>query len=469
MAEGGARAPRTGDRARPGVAGLLTLLGLPEYAGLWWSAAVSTLGDQLAAVALTVVVYDRTQSAALSSATYAVTLLAPLLGAPLFAGLADSRSRRAVMVWCAWGQAALMGVIALPGMPVWLAVVALALAVMLSTPYLAAQEATLPLALPADRYELGVAAHGWITDIGQLIGLALSGVIVTLVGPSVSLAADAATFAAAAVLVQLTGRSRPAADPGLRRGARRTDDQRPAPSRSAALRLILDTPQLRALLGLRLLAGFALVPYGLAVPLANQLGARWAVGLLLAMEPAAVIVGGFVLYAAVPSVPARLRMIGPLAILTVAPLLAFAAGPHWATVLPLLLLTYLAGSYHTPARAQWAKIVPNRYRGRVHGIARPLLRLVQGVGIAIGGVVAQLVGSATLTIALAGTIGTLVALPAAVGWARARRADEARNDHQSLSATGLTSSTVPHVQAESLNRLDTETAPEHEESVSEQP
>ena len=40
-------------------------------------------------------------------------------------------------------------------------------------------------------------------------------------------------------------------------------------------------------MGMRLLAGLAMVPEGLAVPLAASLDAVWAVGLILAIEPAA--------------------------------------------------------------------------------------------------------------------------------------------------------------------------------------
>lgn len=440
---------------------LRALLAQPEYAGLWWSAAVSTVGDQLAAVALAYVVYSRTHAPALTAGTYAISLLAPLLGAPLFAGLADSRSRRSVMVWCAWAQAGLMAIIALPGVPLPVAVAALALAVMLSTPYLAAQEATLPLVLPRDRYEIGVATHGWITDVGQLLGLGVSGLVVSTVGPSVSLAADAASFAAAAVLVQTTVRSRPAADPGLR-GRRTTQD---GPGRSAAWRLIMDTPELRALLGLRLLAGLALVPEGLAVPLAAQLGAPWSVGLLLMLEPAAVIAGGLALHAYIPAVATRLRLIGPLAVASVAPLIGLVLGARWAVVLPLLTMAYLAGAYHAPARAEWAKIVPDRYRGRVHGIARPMLRLAQGGGMALGGVVAGLLGSATLTIAGAGALGVLLAVPAAAAWGRTRRPGAAAG-HQSRLATELTSRSGTHTEAGHAGpgRLDTETTPTHEDS-----
>jgi MFS family permease len=60
-----------------------------EFRGLWTAQVLSLLGDQLARVALTVLVFDRTESALLTGLVYAVTYLPWLLGGPLLSGLAD--------------------------------------------------------------------------------------------------------------------------------------------------------------------------------------------------------------------------------------------------------------------------------------------------------------------------------------------------------------------------------------------
>ena len=54
-----------------------------EYQGLWLAQAVTLLGDQLARVALALLVYARTSSATASAAAYAITLLPALVGGPL--------------------------------------------------------------------------------------------------------------------------------------------------------------------------------------------------------------------------------------------------------------------------------------------------------------------------------------------------------------------------------------------------
>src|SRR6266700_2167076 len=69
-----------------------------QFRILWLANVQSRIGDQLARVALSVLVYDRTGSPAWTALTYAMTILPNLIGGALLAGLADRFARRAVMV-----------------------------------------------------------------------------------------------------------------------------------------------------------------------------------------------------------------------------------------------------------------------------------------------------------------------------------------------------------------------------------
>ena len=62
------------------------VLAVSEFRALWMAQLLSAAGDQLARVAITVLVYDRTHSALWSAATYAVTLLPWVLGGLMLAG-----------------------------------------------------------------------------------------------------------------------------------------------------------------------------------------------------------------------------------------------------------------------------------------------------------------------------------------------------------------------------------------------
>ncbi|MDU0289016.1 MFS transporter [Saccharothrix longispora] len=391
---------------------LRALVGNREFRGMWIGSTVSTVGDQLAAVALSLLVFERTQSAAWTALTWSLTLFPPLISGPLLGWVADRFPRRTVMVCCAWLQAALMALMAVPGMPLWIMIVLLVVVLMISSPFLAAQEASLPSVLSDERYDDGVALFGTSVDVAQMAGLAAAGFLVTGAGPNVALGINAVTFVWVAIVVQLSVKHRPAADP---RGAHR-DPEGPR----GAFTLLVTEPRLRSLMGMRLLAGLAMVPEGLAVPLAAKLDAIWAVGLILAIEPAANVLGVAVLFRLVRDPAKRERLIGPLAILSLAPLVMFALNPNLTWTIVLLVIAGMAGAYHTPARSAWMRILPDAYRGRAYGIGRAALRSSQGGGMALAGVVAHSIGSVTATIAGAGGIGLLLATQATVAWRRAR-------------------------------------------------
>jgi MFS family permease len=391
---------------------LRELVGLREFRAMWIGSTVSTAGDQLAAVALSLLVFERTQSAAWTALTWSLTLFPPLISGPLLGWVADRFPRRTVMVTTAWLQAVLMAAMAIPGMPLWAMIVLLVVVLAISSPYLAAQEASLPHVLPPKRYDDGVALFGTSVDIAQMAGLAAAGFLVAQTNPAVALGINAVTFAGMAILVQTSVKHRPAADP---LGRKKKDDEP-----RGVLTLMVSEPRLRTLLGVRLLAGLAMVPEGLAVPLAASLDAVWAVGLILAIEPAANVLGVALLFRLVRDPAKRERLIGPLAIVSLAPLILFAFNPNLTWTIVLLVFAGIGGAYHTPARSAWMRLLPDQYRGRAYGIGRAALRSSQGGGMALAGVVAHSIGSVTATIAGAGGIGLLLATQATFAWRRAR-------------------------------------------------
>ncbi|MCX2953147.1 MFS transporter [Lentzea sp. NEAU-D7] len=398
---------------------LRELVGLREFRAMWIGSTVSTAGDQLAAVALSLLVFERTRSVAATALTWSLTLFPPLISGPLLGWVADRFPRRTVMVTTAWLQAALMAAMAIPGMPLWAMIVLLVVVLAISSPYLAAQEASLPHVLPPKRYDDGVALFGTSVDIAQMAGLAAAGFLVAHTSPGVALAVNAATFAALAILVQTSVKHRPAADP---LGRKKKPDDEPR----GVLTLMVSEPRLRTLLGVRLLAGLAMVPEGLAVPLAASLNAVWAVGLILAIEPAANVLGVALLFRLVRDPAKRERLIGPLAILSLAPLIMFAFNPNLTWTIVLLVFAGIGGAYHTPARSAWMRLLPDQYRGRAYGIGRAALRSSQGGGMALAGVVASSIGSVTATIAGAGGIGLLLATQATFALRRARGRDDTK-------------------------------------------
>ena len=83
-----------------GTTGYRTALAVGEFRVLLATMLVSSLGDQLARVALAVLVFDRTGSTLASAGTLAVTYLTYVVAGPLLATLADRLPRRGLMVGC---------------------------------------------------------------------------------------------------------------------------------------------------------------------------------------------------------------------------------------------------------------------------------------------------------------------------------------------------------------------------------
>ncbi|MEU0533320.1 MFS transporter [Amycolatopsis tolypomycina] len=382
------------------------------FRALWLAGLLSVAGDQLARVALSILVFQRTGSAALSAATYALSMLPALVSGALLSWLADRYPRRRVMVACDVVRAALVAVMAVPAVPLPLMAALLVLVQLAEAPFSAAQGAVLPELL-GGRYEAGQAVQQVTTQLCLVLGFAAAAFVVTGVGAHAALAIDAATFAFSALLIRAGLGSHP--PPATAESERGTAWWRRIAAGAVAVRR---DRTLGTLVWLGWLALFTVVPEGLAVPFAYQVGAggEW-IGVLLAAEPAGAVAGALLLRRVAR--PVRVRALGVLAVGTSAPLVAFWGGPTLGAALALLFVSGLCSAYQVTAGATFVQLSPPRVRGRTLGFARTGMIAGQGLGVVAGGVLAQLVGPAA-AIALAGTAGALVALAAAAAWARRR-------------------------------------------------
>lgn len=405
-------------------AGFAEVFAVGEFRALWLSNLLSRVGDQLARVALAVIAYDRTGSAALTALLYSLTFVPALLGGPLLAGFADRHPRREVMIVCDVARTGLIALMAVPHMPFAALGALLFTAQLLDSPENAARTATTPVVLTADRYTIGLSALAMTTQTAGLAGFAVGGVLVAATGAPLALVLDAASFALSAAIVALGVRSRPAAAKESAGQALSAAASGKGPNKGrapSAIRVVAADPLLRAILGLALLAGFYVVPEALAVPYAAEahLGTR-AAGLLMAALPTGNVLGIALLNRfAGPST--RLRLFGPLALITSLPLLLCAARPGLVLSMVLWAATGLLSSYQVIANAAFARAVPDRVRGRALGLAGSLLTAAQGLGMILAGVAAGRLDPAH-AIAWAAGAGSVAGLPAAWAWRRARTA-----------------------------------------------
>ena len=377
--------------------------GLSEFGWLSTGEGASVFGDQLAKVAVAVLVFGRTGSAALAALTYALTLLPDLVAGPLLAPLADRYPRRAVMITCASIQTVLAGIMAIPGIPLEIVAVAVIGITAGQAPFKAAQSAVIPALVPANRVDSAQARLGVIREAGQLVGLAGAGAVVAAVGTTWAIVGDALSFVIVAVVLRIGVLPRPAAASGRAASV--------APRRTA-LALIRRDIMLRTMTWLRLLSALTILPDAVIAPLAGQIGlGTWAIGPLLAADCLGFIAGAWW----VDRLPDRRRteVLVPLAVISLGALAPFTVlALHVIPPLPtglvagLLLVASGAGAAFLPlTTAAISKRAPDHIRGGVIGLERTVLRAGQGLAAVLAGVFAEWLGSAALAIGIGGLVG----------------------------------------------------------------
>jgi predicted MFS family arabinose efflux permease len=381
-----------------------------EFRYLYGGQVLSYLGDQVAAVAVAVLVFDRTESALLSAIAYASSWLPGVLGGPILSTYADRLPRRAVLIGCDLARALLIALVALPGLPLWAAIALLYLAHMFSPPFVAARAAIMPEVLPGDAYITGNGLSNITHQLSQLLGFVAGGVVVAAIGPVWSLLGNAATFALSAALIALGVTRRPAAlAGGVPQGLL-------AQSRDG-IRYIRADPWLRTCLALVWVASaFSFAPEAIAYPYAASLGGGPAqAGLLLAAPSAGFLVGAILLTRVLPP-DTRDRLLRPAAVLSALALVPALAHPGLPVLLLLLAVAGAGASFLVPLNAIFVRRVAPEFRGRAMGVAASGLLVSQGLGfLAAGGAVEAGLPPATV-VGLSGLLGTAAVL--AVRFAR---------------------------------------------------
>ncbi|NDL57442.1 MFS transporter [Phytoactinopolyspora mesophila] len=390
-----------------------SVFAIPEFRKLWAAHALSVVGDQLARVAITILVYERTRSAGLAAMTYALTYLPDFIGGAALAGLADRFPRRTVMVSTDLARAGLVALMAVPAVPLAVQAGLLFAVQLLAAPFATSRQAILADMLPGDRLTVGLGAISITSQAAFGAGFALGAVLVAQVGVAAALLIDVLTFLISAAIIRSGIRLyRPVAPDG--------DDSRP-PGHWQTVRagwsVVARSARLRTLLAIACCSGFYAVPEGLAVPYAEQLGAGTAaVGWLLVANPLGTVIGMALLRAIRPD--RRLALLGPMAVCSSLVLLPTGWSPGLAITVSLWTLSGLFSAHDIVTQATYVRNAPPERRGQAIGVAIAALRAAQGLGIVLGGVIAQLVSPA-VTIAGAAALGTVVTAIAAYRWTRA--------------------------------------------------
>lgn len=389
--------PRETDRGR---ASYRALFSIAEFRALFVAHCVSMLGTMVAEVALTVLVFARTGSPALAALTFTVGFLPFLFGGALLGGLVDRLPPRRVLVACDLAAAVMFAAMAVPGLPVWGLLVIDFGAGLIAPVFGGTRAALLPKTLGAgQQYVLGRATMRMVSQGTQVLGFALGGFLLAVVGPRGALLVDAGSFVLSALLLRLGLRVHAAVTPegvSLVRDSLR--------SLGAVLRL---RPVRRIMLLRWLIPTCALAPEALAVPYVHAHGgSQRLVGVYLAVIPATMVMSDLIA-ARLFSARLQRRIVVPAALATAIPLLFFAFRPDLAMAMVLLAVVGLGYCHALALDSMLLELVPSTLQARALGVDQAGLMVLQGIGFGVWGGIAELL-PLHWTITLAGACGLVV-------------------------------------------------------------
>jgi MFS family permease len=271
------------DRTRVGYGAALANA---EFRGITLAQVVSESGDQVARIALAVLVFRNAHSIALTALTYAVGYLPLVIGGALLSPIADRWPRRRAMLACHAARAVLVALIAINGLPLGVQFLLLAGVTLFEAPFTAARSALIPDLLPdGPTYVAAVSLGRALNQVDQAVGFFLGGLVVAVASPRAALLIDSAAFIVAFIVVLVTVQRRPAPEPehsgsflhDVRTGAQ----------------VVFGDQVRRSLAMLVWLGGLTLIlPEGIAVIYAHDLGGGGlAAGALTAAGPFGLFLG----------------------------------------------------------------------------------------------------------------------------------------------------------------------------------
>ncbi len=373
-----------------------------EFRVMFTALLMLALGFELEILGLSVLVYARTGSAFLSAVAFGAGFLPQALSGVLLTSLADRLPPRPAI------SAGLLGR-AVPGLAIG-AAAAMPVAVMLAlvavtalgTPvFLAANSGLLPEILDGDAYPLGRSVLGLTSAGTQLLGLGLGGALLAALPPRAVLGGAGLALTAAALVVRLGLRRRPA-----RRAGRLRDTVRATLDGNRAL---LARPRIRHLLLIQWLpVWFATGAEALAVPYAEATGHPASAGaLLMAAVPVGMLLGNLAVGRCPPG--RRERLVLPLALLNGGSLLAFALRPPLVAAAVALVISGAGLAYSIGLQRAFRDAVPPELRGQGFGLASTGLMSGQGLAPPLVGASARALGPGG-AMAAAGACVVLAAL-----------------------------------------------------------
>ena len=359
-----------------------------ECRRLFGAQLVSGIGDWAGRLALAVLVFDRSDSALWTAAVTVVSLL-PWVGlGQLLATLADRFGSVFTMVTADVVRAALFVGMLAP-IPIWSLLVLAFAAGLCVPPFVAARGSALIDVVEPARYGGALALFGMTTQAELVLGYALGGTLIAVLGAETTLLVNAVSFLASALMVVglrgTAASNRASGTPvgweGVKRSAGVWRDD--AVCRRALVLFV----------GANM---FMSLPEALVVPFADEIGAR---GALVGLLAAVIAVGAMIAMAMAPAADTHSRLLQiatrralVLSIITAA---GFFLSISWLPVAGVVAL-FASGAVDAiavPTNQVVGQRLPREGRATALSVAGGMQYTAQAVAITAGGGIAVVFGA----------------------------------------------------------------------------
>ncbi|GGV88351.1 membrane protein [Streptomyces gelaticus] len=382
------------------------VLAEPRFRLLFSTRTVAVTADSLRITTFSVLVFAATGSALFSALAFGIGFLPQLFGSLLLGSLADRLPPRALIAGGYALECAAALLLALVRMPIAVSLGVVALVALATPVFSGASSRLVAQWLEGDAYVLGRSLNNIASSGAQLLGLALGGVAVAVLGPRRALAVSAVLYLGCALAVRLR---LPRLQPGAF-GSDRGDGGAVRASLRGAGLLLRGRTVRRLMLAQWLPSAFVAGAEGLIVAYAG--GRHFAPGwyaVLMSCLPVGMLVGDLLVGRLLRPLT-RERLVVPLIALMGLPLVGFAAEPGVGVSSCLLLLCGFGFAYGLGLQRPFLDALPQDGQGQAFGLLGSGNMTLQGVGPACFGSVATGIGTGG-AIALAGGAAVLTA-----GW-----------------------------------------------------
>lgn len=377
------------------------------FAPLAGSYAINELGDNLGVIALAILVLDQTGSALATTALFLIGKFVPALLAPALTAALDRRRVSRVLPVIYVVEAAAFGCLALVAgafsLPVVL-VLAFLDGLLAITARGLSRGAIAAVLTPAGRLRDGNALINVIFAVTGVGGPLLAGLMVHEWGPGTALAADAASFLGAALMLALAARRLPVPQSGPREHwlARVRDGLAYLRGHPTAGRLLVGE-------------AVAIVFFTITVPIEVVYAEKslhagaFGFGALVAAWGVGILIGSAIFARAQERSPVTLVLLSTAAV---------GAGYLVMAVSPGLALA-CAGAVlgGTGNGVQWVSVITalqeavgEDYQARAVGLLESMAAAVPGIGFVLGGLLTSIVDPRAAYLAAAGGVAVVVAV-----------------------------------------------------------